>query len=125
MKRGFTMELDFNPSPELLQKANTARTPEELQALAKENGMDITPEQAREYFDRLPQTGELADDELDNVSGGCAAGNPKRPPRPANYCCDLFSRKRSGEAGCGTCKYADSAGKNKYYCTHSSNFDYS
>lgn len=117
------MEFDF--TPELLQKARAAKTAEQLQALAKEQGMDITPEQAREYFDRLHKTGELADDELDNVSGGCAAGNPKRPPMPANYCCGLFSRKRDGEAGCGTCKYADSAGKDKYYCTHSSNFDYS
>lgn len=64
------MELDFTPSPELLQKANTARTPEELQALAKENGMDITPEQAQDYFARLHQNGELEDDELDNVAGG-------------------------------------------------------
>ena len=119
------MELDFTPSPELLQKANMAGTPEELQALAKENGIDLTPEQARDCFDRLNQVGELADGELENVSGGgCSPGNPKRPPRPGNYVCEYFSAKRSGEAGCATCKYADSAGKGKYYCTHSSNFDY-
>lgn len=74
------MEFDFIPSPELMQKANLAKTPEELQALAKESGMDITPEQAQEYFDRLHKTGELDDDELDNVSGGCGGGSKETGP---------------------------------------------
>ena len=49
---------------ELLAKAKEAKTPEELIALAKENGMELTEESAKAYLDLLhPQTGELSDDE--------------------------------------------------------------
>ena len=47
---------------ELVAKAKEAKTPEELMALAKENGMELTEEETKAYFDRLhPQTGELSD----------------------------------------------------------------
>ena len=63
---------------ELLAKAKEMKTPEELMALAKENGIELTEESAAAYFDRLhPQTGELSDDELDNVAGG---GDALKPP---------------------------------------------
>ena len=55
---------------EMREKAKTAKTIEELIALAKENGFELNDEQANAYFAKLNQTGELADDELDNVSGG-------------------------------------------------------
>ena len=56
---------------ELLAKAKEAKTPEELLALAKENGIEMTAEEAQKIFAQLhSQSGELADDELDNVSGG-------------------------------------------------------
>jgi len=55
---------------ELLAKAKEAKTAEELLALAKENGIELTQEQSEEYFAKLHQTGELADEELDNVAGG-------------------------------------------------------
>ena len=46
-------------TPELIEKAKSAKTPEELLALAKENGMELTEESAKAYFDRLhPLTGE-------------------------------------------------------------------
>ena len=58
-------------SNELLAKARAAKSPEELLALAKENDIGLTEEEAKTYFDQLhPQTGELSDDELDNVAGG-------------------------------------------------------
>ena len=42
---------------ELLAKAKEAKTPEELIALAKENGMELTEESAKAYLDLLhPQT---------------------------------------------------------------------
>ena len=60
---------------ELLAKAKEAKTPEELFALAKENGIELTAESAASYFERLnSKTGELSDSELDNVSGGCGGG---------------------------------------------------
>ena len=44
---------------------------EELQKLAKENGMELDAAQAEEMYARLhPVTQELSDDELDNVTGG-------------------------------------------------------
>lgn len=60
---------------ELILKAKGAKTPEELMALAKENGMELTDETAKTYFAKLhPAAGELPDDELDNVAGGgCSA----------------------------------------------------
>lgn len=38
---------------ELLAKAKEMKTPEELMALAKENGVELTEESAAAYFDRL------------------------------------------------------------------------
>ena len=62
---------------ELIAKAKQAKNPEELLALAKENGVELTEESAKAYFNQLnPKTGELADDELDNVAGGgCQSNN--------------------------------------------------
>ena len=68
---------------ELVAKAKEAKTPEELMALAKENGVELTEESAASYFDRLnPKTGELSDSELDNVSGGCGGGYDAGRPHP-------------------------------------------
>ena len=36
---------------ELLAKAKNAKTPEELMALANENGMELTEESAKAYFE--------------------------------------------------------------------------
>ena len=58
-------------TPELIEKAKSAKTPEELMALAKENGMELTEESAKAYFEAIhPEAGELSDDELNNVAGG-------------------------------------------------------
>ena len=56
---------------ELVEKAKKAESKEELIAMAKENGTELTPESAEAYFKLLhPKTGEVSDDELENVSGG-------------------------------------------------------
>ncbi len=55
---------------ELILKAKEAKNAEELLALAEENGVKLTEENAKAYFERLNQSGELSDDDLDNVSGG-------------------------------------------------------
>ena len=58
-------------SEELIAKAKGTKTPEELAALAKESSIDLTEEEAKAYFEQLnPKTGQLSDDELDNVAGG-------------------------------------------------------
>lgn len=56
---------------ELIAKAQKTATVEELLALAKENQVELSEEDAKMYFELLhPKTGELSDDELDNVAGG-------------------------------------------------------
>ena len=56
---------------ELIAKAKATESPEELMALAKENDIELTEENAKAYFEQLnPPTGELSDAELDNIAGG-------------------------------------------------------
>lgn len=64
-----------NFNNELLEKAKQTKSAEELLALAKENKIEMTEEQAKAYYAQLhPTSGEIADEELENVAGGgCAA----------------------------------------------------
>ena len=64
---------------ELVNKAKKAKSVEELLALAKENGIELTNEQAKEYFAQLnPTKGELSDDELEDVAGGGCLAEEER-----------------------------------------------
>lgn len=61
-------------SAALLEKAKRAKSKEELMALAKENSITLTDKEAEDYlasFKGTLKSGELGDDELDDVSGGC------------------------------------------------------
>ena len=65
-------------SNEMIEKAKTAKTAktaEELLELAKAENIELTAEQAKEYFATIHASGELSDEELDNVSGGCGSGD--------------------------------------------------
>ena len=64
-------EDDMNVSKELLKKAKTAKTAEELLEMAKAENIEISAEEAAKAFAELNKTGELSDEELDNVAGGC------------------------------------------------------
>ena len=99
---------------ELIAKAKEAKTAEELMALAKESGEEITEESAKAYFDLLnPKTGELSDDELDNVSGGGCYNGDRLVISVMHYC-DEWRCKDDGSqcsiqgplACCNTCKIA-------------------
>ncbi len=70
--------MDNKLTPELIEKAKTAHSPEELLSMARENGIELTNEQAAEGFERLQKQGALSDEELDGVSGG-GCGGPKYP----------------------------------------------
>lgn len=61
----------MNLSKGLLEKAKTAKSAEELYEMAKAESVVITAEDAAKAYTLLNQTSELADDELDNVVGGC------------------------------------------------------
>ncbi len=54
---------------ELIAKLKEAKSADQLIAFAKENGIDIAPEKAKELFEHL-SGGELSDDALDEVTGG-------------------------------------------------------
>ncbi len=63
-----------NLTNEMLQKAKESKTADELLNLAKENDYSLTEEQATEKFDEWNKTGELADEELENVAAGGTYG---------------------------------------------------
>ena len=55
---------------ELILKAKAAKSAEELLALTKEYGIELTEEDAKKYFDQLHKQSEISDDELEDVTGG-------------------------------------------------------
>ena len=60
-----------NLTPEMIEKAKSAKNAEELLAMAKANGVDMTKEEAETCFAQLnPQSAALDDDLLDGVAGG-------------------------------------------------------
>ncbi len=56
---------------EMFEKAKTAKSAEELIEMAKAENIKLSQEQAKDIFARLNSDGELSDEELDAVSGGC------------------------------------------------------
>ena len=83
---------------ELLEKAKAAKTPEEIQAIAKENGIeDFSLESAKAYYEQLHKEGELSDEELDNVAGGaCYTDDGRMVTTIANFCEDGHRCKKCG-----------------------------
>ena len=81
---------------ELIKKAKAAKSVEELLELAKASNVELSEEQAKEYFAKLnPTKGELSDDELDDVSGGgCGESKTK-------YCPNCNSELRMMSEGTG------------------------
>ena len=69
----------MNISKELLEKAKQAKTAEELLEMAKAENIALTEEEAAKAFEELNKNGELSDEELDNVAGGCG-----KSPRDGN-----------------------------------------
>ena len=62
-------------SKELIEKAKTAKSAEELLAMSKAEGFELPEGEAKTVFSKLNKTGELSDEELNNVSGGCGSGD--------------------------------------------------
>ena len=65
---------------EQITKAKAAKSAEELIVLAKENGMEMTDDEAKKYFAELNKEGELSDEELNNVSGGACYSSGVQGP---------------------------------------------
>ena len=87
-------------SNEMIEKAKTAKTAEELLAMAKAENIEISAEEAAKAFAELNKTGELSDEELDNVAGGGCGDSNKSGDTP---------KYSVGQRGC-TC-----VGPNKVY----------
>jgi len=139
-----------NLTPELIEKAKVAKTAEELLALAKENGIELTEESAKAYFEQLHKNGELSENELENVAGGGCYRDGKLVVTHMNGCnywrCYSCGEKTTTNTGlifydnlipgtyyhacktdstpiaavCGNCKYSDSDA-GLLVCTHPSN----
>lgn len=63
---------------EFRQAALQADTEEELLNAVKESGLEYSEEQVKAFYASLHKTGELPDDELDNVAGGgCGKSAPR------------------------------------------------
>ena len=108
---------------ELIVKAKQAKSPEELMALAKESGIEMTDESAKAYFALIhPKTGQVSDNELDNVAGGGCHASDGREIVTVGHGCTGFICKKCGNknvitgtgvvfckcgrmAVCNSCKY--------------------
>ena len=88
-----------NVTPELIAKARTAKTVEELLELAKANNVELTEEEAKTYFAQLNANGAVSDEELDVVSGG----------NEDEKSCSWFEKKENVTA---------SASQHTEHCTH-------
>jgi predicted ribosomally synthesized peptide with nif11-like leader len=83
-----------NYTPELVAKAKAAKSAEELFALAKEIGMEITEEEAKTYFSQLNANGVVSDDELDAVAGGgsCPGDDEEEKEESSSDCSGITGR---------------------------------
>ena len=64
-----------NFNPELIAKSKTAKSAEELFELTKANNVELTEDEAKTYFAQLNANGAVADDELEDATGGFNCGS--------------------------------------------------
>ncbi|MBO5306167.1 MAG: hypothetical protein J6B12_05335 [Clostridia bacterium] len=64
-----------NFNTEMIEKAKGAKSAKELLELAKAEGIDITEDEARKYFEQI-NLPDLDDELLDMVSGGAIVSEP-------------------------------------------------
>ena len=83
---------------EMFEKAKEAKSIEELMSIAKENGMELSKESATAYFEEMHKSGELSDEELDNVAGGGCHSKDGRLVVTIRYSCENFICKHCGRA---------------------------
>ena len=87
---------------EMITKAKEAKSVEELIALAKENGIELTEEDAKMYFEQLSaKKGELSDDELESVSGGGCHNRDGRLIVTVDHLCNYFHCSRCNQTDFG------------------------
>ena len=89
--------MENKSTAELIEKAKQAKSVEELTALAKENGFELTEDEAKNYFEKLNASGALSDEELDNVSGGGCYYKDGRLVVTCNYSCGRYKCRSCGK----------------------------
>lgn len=68
-------------TPEILEKARMAKSASEIAAIAHEQGIDMSADDAETIYAMLHQAEEeISDEELDNVSGGGGCGGTPNKP---------------------------------------------
>ena len=102
-------------TPELKNKARGAGSAEELYKLAKAEGFDISEDDAKSYYAGLHKSGELSDEELDNVAGGGCNTKDGRLVVTVGYSCENWVCKRCGSSSRYTPNTKDSYG-DAHYC---------
>ncbi len=133
--------MDIN---EVIMKGKEANTVEELKEMAVKENWNISDEEANAYYEELQKyktqsTGELSDDELDDVSGGgcykgkrlvvttmhscmewsCKCGNPSNMTPAELVNLGRCPKCRRGKT-CGNCKYC-SYEKGLWLCNNPKN----
>ncbi len=105
---------------EMFEKAKEAKSVEELMSLAKENGMELSKESATAYFEEMHKSGELSDEELDNVAGGGCHSKDGRLIVSEFYSCENGVFSKVFDCSCVSCKYS-SYEKGLRLCNHPAN----
>ena len=99
-----------NLTPEIIGKAKAAASADELLAIAKENGIELTPDEAAIYYVQFHGNGAVDDDELDLVAGGCfgifggsSTTSTIESPAVCAFCGTRVSIKDRGSEICSKC----------------------
>lgn len=100
-----------NFTPELIAEAKTAKSAEELLALAKANNVELTAEEAKTYWEQLNAIGTMSDDELDVVAGGDGLSCPSEEENDGSVSVGGFIQK------CKNCGRIARVGSRCKYCS--------
>ena len=92
--------MDNKITREMMKEASKAATPEELKKMAAKRQITMSDKEAGLYYARLHRSGELSDEEIDNVAGGGC----NDPNDPKGTCADWESDGNGAYDGCCNCK---------------------
>lgn len=100
-------------SKELISKAKSCKTKEELLDLARSENVELSDKEVENIMSSFKSEGQLSDDELENVTGGTCYGDgwdgKDRPIVTETNCCRLFEPAGKWDPPydmiCPNCKY--------------------
>ena len=100
-------------SKELISKAKSCKSKEELLEFAKNENFELSDDEAEKVMATIKSNGQLSDDELENVTGGTCYGDGwdgiDRAIVTHDNCCRLFEPGGKWDPPyamiCANCKY--------------------